>query len=186
MMKALGLLIAISVSGANLALGQTPGKTFAAEREPRPVVASSRIQLRAAVDAASVRSGVPIVVKLLLRNASSTLVSVGDSRPEYDYDLTVTDGSGKELPRTALGNQLLRHEYSVLHSDSHDLEPGQEIEAEIEITRIYQVSQPGTYYMRAVFHAIWSDLPGQSKSVDESKRPTEKAFSNPLQFTVIP
>ena len=185
-MKALGFLTAIAVLGPSVAPGQTPGQTFRAERDARPIVASTRMQLRAAVDAARVKLGTRIVLSLLLKNVSSALVTVGDSRPEYDYDLTLTDGSGKELPRTALGDQLFRHEYSILHSDSHDLEPGQETKAEIEITRIYQVTQPGTYYMRAVFHAIWSDLPGESKPVDESKRPTEKAFSNPIQFTVVP
>ena len=185
-MKALGFLTAIAALGASITLGQTPGQTFRAERDARPVVASTRMQLRAAVDAVGVKLGTRIVVTLLLKNVSSALVTVGDSRPEYDYDLTVTDGSGKELPRTALGNQLFRHEYTILHSDSHDLEPGQEMKAGIEITRIYQVTQPGTYYMRAVFHSIWSDLPGESKPVEESKRPTEKVFSNPIQLTVVP
>jgi hypothetical protein len=176
-MKTLGLILAVSI----VAWAQT-------SRPPRPAVASTRIQVVAAIDGANFKPGTPIILKLTVKNVSSQVMKLGDSDPEIDFDCTVTDASGKELPRTDWGNRLLRHEYSLLSARSQLLEPGQQFQAEIDLGHIYRIEQAGSYYARAVHSTIFSNSVNgvDVTSVEESKRPIEMAFSNPVQFVVVP
>lgn len=101
--------------------------------------------------------------------------------------MIVADGKGNELKRTAFGNRLYWGKYVLLRTDAHDLEPGEQIASQIELTRIYEVTQPGTYYARASRGRTSPDLDEEAKStVEEEKRPIARAFSNPIQFTVVP
>lgn len=106
---------------------------------------STRLRLTAAIDPASAKLHVPITVKLTLKNTSSKIASVVDTSPEYDFEFVVADSSGKEPPRTALGDRMSQGKFVLLRSNRQDLEPGQEIVSEIDVTKIYQITQPGTY-----------------------------------------
>jgi hypothetical protein len=101
---------------------------------------------------------------------------------EIDYDLTVTDMQGGELPRTPRGERLLRGEYAGIRGDGIDLKPGEETEESVNIANIYQFTQPGTYLVRAMRHFIL----GTVDEIRARARTIEKAVSNVVQFTTTP
>jgi hypothetical protein len=181
--KAFGCLLALAFLSANIARGQTSGINHPPNHA---IVPSARLQVHAAIDPASAKPGTPIVVKLTSKNIWYNVVTVSDYGPDLDYELIVVDSSGKELTRTAYGNRLFRGEYVLLPTMVAELEPGQEIRAEIEVTKIFHVTQPGTYYMWAT-RDLFPGSPDEPKlTVDQSKLPIERAFSNPVQFTIAP
>jgi len=139
-----------------------------------PVRASTRLQLIAELDKTNAKEGVPVFINLHLKNISPAVVKLGGSDGYVDYELKVVDGSGKEAQRTEYGLA----EHSILYASSVDLEPGQEDKTTLELTKVY-VLPPGKYYARADRKAIWG-------TVEEYHTFEEKAFSNPVEFTITP
>jgi hypothetical protein len=177
------LLLALTFLGANIAGGQTTGIHHPPNHA---IIASDRIQVRASIDPASTKAGTPIVIKLISKNIWYDTVTVSDYGAEVDYELIVVDSSGREVPRTRLGDQLFRGEYVLLRTAIIYLEPGQEIRAEIDVTKIYQLTEPGTYYMWATRDPFPGSPDEPKLTGDLSKLPIERAFSNPVQFTIVP
>jgi hypothetical protein len=94
-MKTLARISAFLVLGSTMAPAQAHRDTSV-----HPLVASTRLQLIATTKQPTTKVGSPIVVRLTLKNISTEIITVGDSSPEIDNGTTVTDTSGKELPRT--------------------------------------------------------------------------------------
>jgi hypothetical protein len=176
-MKALMIFLVLTFIGATSGRGQVP-------ENDRSIVVSTRLTVTATIVAASGKIGTPIVVKLVSKNLSSKVVEVADAIPELDYELVVIDSSGKKLPPTAFLDRMLHTNYNYgAHSPRHEMKPRQEIRSEIEVTRLYQVNRPGVYYMWAMREPF--DDQGRPP-FEESKRPIERAFSNPIQFIISP
>ena len=125
--------------------------------QKRPVVPSVRLRLLAQMESTQIKMGTPVVIKLGLTNVSSRPVHIGHSDVGVDYEFTVTDRSGKELPRTELGNHLLRGEFSLFRSESIDLDPYAETQESLDVAKIYQLTSPGTYYVRAAHSNIFPE-----------------------------
>ncbi len=176
-MKARMIFLVLTFIGATSAHGQVP------ENDPS-VVVSTRLTVTAAMVRASGKIGTPIFVKLVSRNVSSKAVEVADAIPELDYELVVINSSGKKLLPTAFLDRMLHTNYNYgAHSPVHEMRPGQEIRSEIEVTKLYQVNEPGVYYMWAMRNPYDDQV---RPPFEESKRPIERAFSNPIQFTISP
>jgi len=175
-MKAVISLLALVILGASAAAGQTSGANH-------PIIDSWRLQVLATMEPASAKAGTPIIVKLVLRSVWYRVVNVSDISPGNDYELVVVDSSGNKLSRTRYGDQLFRGEYVLLHTDLAYIEPGQEIGSEIDVTKIFQLDQPGIYYLWAIRGGIWPDPDDFVKPTVDS--PIEKAFSNPVRFAIV-
>jgi len=179
------LLLALLGAGAP---AQVPRTTAT----PNPAYASARLELDASVEPASIKSGNPIFVKLRLRNVSGTRVSVVSTADDIDYELLVTDATGAEARRTSHGRALFQDEFEAFRSVGLELDPGQEIQVALDITRIYELKQPGTYYLQAARTHILPDASTPRPNAyshsnrDAGKEPIEKAVSNKVQFTVTP
>jgi hypothetical protein len=135
------------------------------------------------------RLGEPIYVKFHLTNLSSTAITLGETYPYDDYDLTVTDTLGRELPRTPKGEKVLRGEIPAVHGGGVDIKPGEQIEESVNIADIYQFSKPGTYLVRAMRN--WTlgtidEMRARARTPNEPVRTIEKAVSNAVQFTIMP
>jgi hypothetical protein len=178
-MKLPQLLLAAAVACASASAQGANG-------DPRtPVVVSTRLQLHAEMESPTVKLGEPVVVKFQLKNVFSAAIRITDAWASYDYELVVTDASGKEPPRTALGLKILRGDYTLLRSIGLDLDPGEQIEASIDIATIYLLTQPGTYSVRAMRNKILGDAAeASSRNHNELARSVEKAASNVVQFTI--
>jgi hypothetical protein len=115
-MKALGFLSSIVLLGLTAAHGQAVKDP----REPNPVRVSSRAQLIASLEQASVRVGDPITLHFRLRNVSSEAINVVTFGFNEDSWLIVTDSSGAELPLTKEGDRL-RQRSKMNPAGSHGL-----------------------------------------------------------------
>jgi hypothetical protein len=173
-------LVAVALGCAAVLRSQTPGDAF----RKRPVVVSNRIQMYAELTQSPFRVGQPVEIAIRLKNVSATSVRVGDSNPAVDFELVVTDAAGSEPPRTEYGKRAFNMEIPILRAATLDLDPGQEVQNSLDVAKIYQL-RPGSYLARVALGLF----PGQASrpsSTYDPTRPVEKAFSNLVQFTVVP
>ena len=148
---------------------------------PLPIKASTRLQPSAVVEPIAAKVGQPILLKLQLKNVSSKVVTVGDSNFYTDYDLVVTDLSGKEPQKTKFG--LAIPEMPLLRSTTLDIAPGEEVQATLEITKIYDPQRPGTYYARATRHSVWPETPEDTGPLPRRLFRTRSSSPSRLRFT---
>lgn len=141
---------------------------------------STRLRLYAEADPASVKAGSPVTIRVRLQNISSRTVRLGDSEPIFNYGIAVTDAFGNEPPRTDLGNRFLHGTVQGLRQDVIDLRSGEEERAVLEVTKLFQLTRPGTYFVRVNRGAIWTE-----KDEDNDKF-IEEVFSGAAQFTIVP
>ena len=135
---------------------------------------STRLQLRAWVETADPRIGSPVVVAFQLKNTSTSVAYVQEISTELDYELTVTDQAGREVSRTHHGRHLAEDERGG-SAQAQELMPGQALEGSIDVCAIYDFKKPGKYYAR---------LSRVVLPAGTLVKPIEKAFSNPVVFTI--
>jgi hypothetical protein len=156
-----------------------------------PVRVSTRLQLIASVERASVKQGEPIRLHFHYKNVSTKVVTLRENGWMQDYELTVTDTSGAEPPRTALGQRWLQEQRNgmLLHSGPFVLAPDEEgKDGLIDVGKIYQLNQPGRYFARLMFGSIQRD-PTEPKpaTIEEAQKMTiEEAVSELIPFTITP
>src|SRR5690242_8199429 len=75
-------------------VGSVFGQSSSTPRIP-PTKPSTRLSIQAAVDPPSAKIGTPVFLKLRLKNVSSGVVRLSDIDVERNFDLLVTDASGK-------------------------------------------------------------------------------------------
>jgi hypothetical protein len=134
--------------------------------------------LVAEVAPAIIKRGSPVTVSLTLNNISGDTIRLTDTFKEQDYEILVVDSAGKEVKRTDFGRRL-REERKDFRRVLVLLNPGEKIEAEVEITKLYDLTEPKTYYAR-VMRTL---LPESDERADP--KVVEKAISNPVAFTVV-
>ena len=76
-----------------------------------------------------------------------------DGSAYYEYELIVTDALGVAPPRTNLGETIFRLEYALIHADRIFLDPGEEIQARLDIAKIY-VDTAGNLLRSGVSHLL--------------------------------
>jgi hypothetical protein len=145
---------------------------------PKTVKPSTRLQLQVEVDPPTAGPGGQVFAKLTLKNISDKPVNIEETSPRIDYNVTVVDAAGREPERTDWGKKKLTGPFAVSMIDSR-LQPGQEREASVEITGVYKLSQPGTYYVKVTFGRIYQDDPEQSRKIGEM------AYSNTAELKVV-
>ena len=139
---------------------------------------SQRAQLIARIEPATIKLGLPVVVRLTLKNNYRDTLRVMDSSDEQDYNVLVVDSTGKEARRTNFGRRLLdeeKHFRSILVL----VRPGDQVEASVDVTKIYTLTGPRPYYLR-VTRTL---LPESDDKMDS--KVVEKAVSNPVEFTLV-
>jgi len=148
-------------------------------------VISTRVQFLATLNRESAKAGDPIELRLRVKNVSSKAVYMYDVYWMLDYTVVVTDASGEELPRTALGEQWRQEQREGFRGGSLHMVPPLQPDAEgeefiIDIAKYYQLTKPGRYLVRAVRNNL---------DTDSGERPTVAAVtavSNTLAFTITP
>jgi hypothetical protein len=186
-MKELVFLFAISLT-ANMLHAQAirdPGR-------PNPIRVSTRLRMLAGLEHESVKSGDPVALHARYKNVSSGPLTVYDDQRNLRYQLLVTDASGKEPPRTDLGEQWLQfmREPYLLHGIGPDtLEPSAEGgDFVIDVSKYYYLTTPGRYFVRIMFSGLDRDPaePRPTAVEDPGKVTLEEAVSDPIPFTVTP
>jgi hypothetical protein len=139
---------------------------------------SARVHLEFEVDPVSAKPGTRVFAKLKLRNTSSSVVDLDDRSPELDFGVTVVDVSGREVPLTERGERM-RTERSWTRSTVMHLRPGEEQRAELEISGVYKLTTPGTYYARASRGGILME------AEEDRGKSVEIARSSPVEFRIV-
>jgi len=161
----LPVLLMMTISVGNSASAQST------EPHATPVTkASLRAQLVAHVEPAIVKRGSPVTVKLSLKNVSRDPVRVLDTFDEQDYEFLVVDGSGTEAKRTDLGRHLIEDEKRAFRASLRLIEQGETVEASIEVTKIYELTEPRTYYVRVMRTLLPASDKADPKTVEKAYR----------------
>jgi hypothetical protein len=149
-------------------------------RPSKPIRASTRLQLVVQLDPPVAKSGERVFAKLKLKNIHSGNVVMVDSEPQLDYDIALTDFAGKEPSLSEWGKKNAAGQLFSLRQAELHLEPGQESEVRVEITKPYQSLRPGTYYARVTRLGVWTEFALDNEKV------SEVAYSTPVQLVVTP
>jgi hypothetical protein len=171
-MRTLNFLTCVALSAAVVY-----GQAFTDDK--RTIKPSNRLQLIAEASSATVKLGQPVVLNLNLRNISAGTAILDKASPPFDYRLTVADASGKEPPLTDWGRKSVAREVFPISVDQIHLDAGEEIMVSVEI-KGYQLSQPGTYFVRATRLGVWTE------AKEDNQKFSEMVYSNPVQFTIVP
>lgn len=188
-MKLLGPALLLSVLSVN-APAQIPRTTSSLSS----AIASARLQLTASVEPASVKVGAPVTLKLRLRNISPGRISLFTfSFDDIDYELFVADASGRELQRTPRGQAVFQQDdFPLLKTRQIELDPGAATEATLDVSKIYELTKQGIYYVQAFRGRISPDpsVPRpyaySNSHADDARISVEKAVSTRIQFTIVP
>jgi hypothetical protein len=149
-------------------------------RPIKPIRASTRLQLVTELDPPVTKSGEHVFAKVEIKNIYSRNVVMADSDPQLDFEVVLTDAAGKEPSLSEWGKKNAAGELFALKQSEIDLEPGQEVDARIEITKAYLPLQPGIYYARVTRLGVWTEF------AEDNKQVSEVAYSNPVQLIVTP
>ena len=118
--------------------------------------------------------GKPIVVTFCMKNVSALTVTLVMGNPATNYEFTVLDESGKEVPMTT-GGKNAKARIGPRYFPT--LVPGAKITEDVRIDDIIEISHPGHFTLKARRQSSPDGL------VDRSRwTPSE---SNTLSFTVL-
>jgi hypothetical protein len=152
---------------------------------PNPVRISSRLQMLAGIERTEAKRGEPVIIHFHIKNASQEVL-----QPRHgDYVVVVMDATGAEPPRTEHGKQML--DSIEISSRSDVLAPGAELgELAWDLTKIYDLSTPGRYFVRALFSGLGADPTDTRLRSNNTKIlsqvPIEEAVSDLIPFTITP
>jgi len=109
---------------------------------------SGALSLKLAVLDPNVKSGARIMIEVTTTNQSDQTVTYHDTSRVCDYPITVLAGNGVAASKTAYkkqstcgAGQFATNNKNILVT----LKPGESKNERIEITELYDVSQPGEY-----------------------------------------
>lgn len=93
--------------------------------------------------------GQPLMLHLSVSNTSAITFTLMDRFVERDFELHVTDSRGIEVPLTEFGAKIRASPYrdTTLHFVS--VAPGETVNGDEDVTRIYSLTKPGIYSVQA-------------------------------------
>jgi len=112
---------------------------------------SEGFQMSAVAVREVVGPGDPVVLELTIKNVSKRVLTLKETAPWRDYELSVKDEKGKVARLTKEGERLekLRKDKEELKVIFVKLSPGQEIQHTLSVTDIYQMLPGSTYLVTA-------------------------------------
>ncbi|MDE3163119.1 MAG: hypothetical protein KGL64_07655 [Acidobacteriota bacterium] len=100
----------------------------------------------------AVKLGQPIYIHIVLKNTTDrqfTVVrSVGGARGEQNYRISVIDTHGGPAARTKYGEAREKHPEVNGSRSTKTLAPGQDVDEYVELTQMFDMSEPGTYILQ--------------------------------------
>ena len=110
------------------------------------VVPPASVTLAASMERPDCPEGQPAVLALALHNGGAERLLIGGSAfEESSFRLSVTDGMGRAVPRTAVGERVLTPPMSVYANATVVLNPGQTLKYRFNLARLFDLSRAGNY-----------------------------------------
>lgn len=97
------------------------------------------------------KDGEPIWITIATKNVSDKTLIALESNPDSDYEIQVKNEQGESVPLMLYGT---RHGYKARHSKPISrliniyLDPGKEYEQKVLVSRLYDMSHSGTYFIQ--------------------------------------
>jgi hypothetical protein len=172
------LLISLAVGGLSTLGANLQNKTE--EVGPAPTSSdggsgsSEALQLVVSTEKSSFSVGEPILLTVTSRNnGRKVLVLENTFHAEWDYKLDVRNEAGESVALTEEGRRLTKNN-SIYASTNIDLHPGEEVQKDFVITKLFEMTTPGKYSI-SVNRQFWiPDL--------DVYRP---ATSNTVKITIV-
>jgi hypothetical protein len=109
------------------------------------VIDCPRFSIAVSTEKESFTAGEPIVLAVSARNnGSKVLVLENTYHPEWDYKLDVRTEAGETVSLTEEGRHLVK-DIAIYASTNVDIHPGQEIEKDFLISKLFEMTTSGTY-----------------------------------------
>src|ERR1700730_9323434 len=138
------LTLFVAVLAATNTLGAQSAKTS------QPVVPAFEIAI--SLESSVVKAGSKITVKATLVNKSSSnlLFSTDENIAKLDFKADVRDSQGNLAPLTEYGRSVMRNETApdITSAGYSMVRPGETKKSDVDITKLYNLSQPGKYSIR--------------------------------------
>jgi len=107
------------------------------------------LQLSARLDKATFRRDEPVLLKLSIKNTTTKPLFLRASYSQKDYQVFVKNENGKSPALTELGEHLKRNSIIASPESKVNLDPGQESEDQTNVSELYDLTAPSTYYITA-------------------------------------
>ena len=142
---------------------------------PPPVFGSaSAVTMTAFLDKSVYQTGQPIVLEVDLHNPEKQMVSIGGGAFEdSSFMLTITDASGRIMPRTPLGQRILAPPSAVYWNPVVAIRPQETRRYHINLTALFGVARAGSYTVRV------------SRTFELSLSQEFTLTAGPLKFQII-
>ena len=96
----------------------------------------------------------PLTVEFTIENVSKIELWLQETSAERDYALEVRDSRGQEAPLTERGRMLQNNKGEIFRNIVVKLRPSERKIDTIDVGSLYDLSQPGTYSLRATRRAV--------------------------------
>ena len=129
-----------------------------------------------------VKAGSEVKIGIVLKNTSDREIAVGRtsvSQAEFHYLVDVRDGKGHPAPNTEYGRRIMGREAgerTIIFSSGDalfTLKPNETLEDEAVVSKLYDLSRPGKYFIQAIRKPLEKVSTGQVKS-------------NTITITIVP
>lgn len=157
-----------------------PDKLIQAEVTSPPFTLTARMER-------SVPEGQPAVLALALHNNGTKRLMIGGSAFEQSsFHLTVTDGAGRAVPRTAVGERVLTPPTVVFANATVIIGPGQTLQYRFNLARLFDLSRAGDYAVSAGRTlAPWPFAPAPPKRGTPAPPEMTSLTVGPLKFGML-
>ena len=174
--RILGISALVAVALTVLSMRGTMGVTNEKTIQIAPVTesaapASEGFQLLAKVERVPTDSGDSLVLKLTMKNVTTETLRLIKTVPEKLYQVTVTNDRGEPLPLTEYGKR--RREAVPGARIVLRVGPGEEVQQEIPLDKMYDLTGKGTYSLTVKRNVLKRQGEGFAEVV-----------SNTVKFTV--
>lgn len=132
-----------------------------------PVSPNARLTVEASPQNA--KPGDPINLKLTLKNISSEPVRYVKETAEFEHEVAISREDGTSVPRLPIGNRIIGG-----GAWKETLAPGEEVKDTLEISKIFELTRKGKYYVR-----VWRQV-----SMEKVDSPREAAMSGVVTFVI--
>lgn len=155
-----------SIQRKSKEVGPAPTSSDAGSRN------SKALQLAVSTEKENFTAGEPISLAVSARNnGRKVLVLENTFHPEWDYKFDVRNEAGETVSLTGEGRRLMK-DISIYASTNIEINPGEEVQKDFLITKLFEMTTPGTYSIAVNRQFFVPDLDGYRTAISNTVKVT--------------